>query len=320
MSVKEPLFRKSSGTQIVPTKIIKNEYQCNKRPPQASRKCSSVVSQETSFDLKINELTNEESIRQEILGINAMNYENDDLNNEQDLSDYNDYLRDLEKEEYAEKEPILNKTMEVQNVAMEEISGSITDLNKPKLDTINESITEVVQLNIKKLQLNKKEELTAAPQAQIKPLTLAEKIKNVKSKTNTNKRFTPPIAQPTPLKSQSKSKLGINMSVNNSSPKTVKTTKPTVPESSRSVRPTIQSGSSNKYTKPSTAPDSAKSIRPSITIETEKALKPSEANDYSKSSVKNEPAKAEKSSSTLESQKKISVVNTNNLAVNKHNH
>ena len=257
-----------------------------------------------SFDLKINELTNEESIRQEILGINTINYENDDLNNEQDLSDYDEYLRDLEREEYPEKEPILNKTLEVQKNGVDEINGSITDLNnKSRLDTINESATELVQLNIKKLQLNKKEE-QAAPAAVLvtKPLTMAEKIKNAKSKINVNKRATPSIVQSTPLKSQSKSRIGYNVPVNNnSSYKAVKITKPTASDSARSFRPAVQSGSI-KSTKPSTAPDSAKSTKPSITIETDKA----KANG----GVKNEYIKPPNS---VEPQKKLSI--NNNLTV-----
>lgn len=149
---KEPLFRKSSGTQnLITTKMPKNPNEnfnivqrraAHNSTPQ--RKTSSNASED--FDLRISELTNEQSVRQEILSV---------LENEQDLSEYDDYLKDLENEEYQVKKPATSEANQDETTIL---NGSLIDLNRSKLDTINESMTEAMQLNIKKLQLNKKED------------------------------------------------------------------------------------------------------------------------------------------------------------------
>jgi len=136
-----------------------------------TRKPSSTASQDlpdlSDFDLKISELTNEASIRQDILlAISNNNNKNND--NEQDLSDYDEYLKELETEEYPHRPGIRSDE-----------ACSQLDLDKSsKLDTIDESsLTEGMHLKIKKLHLNKKSE-EAKPGSEAKPgLTLAERIK-----------------------------------------------------------------------------------------------------------------------------------------------
>lgn len=119
---------------------------------KSSRKPSSTIDLTSEFDLKINELTNEASIRQEILA--SMNSHEEDCNNEQDLSEYDDYLKELENEELPQRPAKSNEK------ASESDEPFKSTLEKSgKLDTIDESsLTEVMQLNIKKLQLNKKNE------------------------------------------------------------------------------------------------------------------------------------------------------------------
>jgi len=138
-----------------------------------ARKASSIASQDlpdlSEFDLKISELTNEASIRQDILmGISNNNNNNNKNNdNEQDLSDYDEYLKELENEEYPHRP------------GRSDEACSQLDLDKSsKLDTIDESsLTEGMHLKIKKLQLNKKSE-EVKPGSDAKPaLTLAERIK-----------------------------------------------------------------------------------------------------------------------------------------------
>ena len=113
-SVKEPLFRKSSANQnLINSKLPakqhnpesssqnhQNQYSKQKLINSNLNSGQQLPNNVSEFDLRISELTNEASIRQDILGIISISNHNNNNNiehdNEQDLSEYDDYLRDLE--------------------------------------------------------------------------------------------------------------------------------------------------------------------------------------------------------------------------------
>ena len=152
----------------------------NNNTPQ--RKTSSNASEEQmDLDLRISELTNEQSIRQDILSV---------LENEQDLSEYDEYLKDLENEEYTTKKSFDHSKHINESVDTINLNGSLIDLNRSRLDTINESMTEAMQLNIKKLQLNKKEDpalISASSNTNEIKNNYTNNMKNGKNKIMTRK-------------------------------------------------------------------------------------------------------------------------------------
>ncbi len=158
----------------------------------------------SEFDLKISELTNEASIRQEILtAISPHNHHHNHSHpeNEQDLSDYDDYLKQLESEEFPQRPGRSDEISPAENTI------SLLDLSKAgKLDTIDEtSLTDGMQLKIKKLQLNKKSEETKN-NIETKPVsTLADRNKSNNSTASIRSTIRQPAKRFVHVVSKSKS-------------------------------------------------------------------------------------------------------------------
>ena len=127
----------------------------------------------------------ENSIKQDTIQVAETPHRNEDMINEQDLSEYDEYLNAL----YAE-EHVNNKSSNLENSSL---MGSLVDVKANKLDTINESINELMQMNIRKLHLNKKPDNPKLPNDNSKTMSLASKIKTFQqNKMLAAKSTTPP--------------------------------------------------------------------------------------------------------------------------------
>ena len=136
----------------------------------------------------------ENSIKQDTIQVAETPNRNEEMINEQDLSEYDEYLNAL----YAE-EHLNNKSTNPENSS---VMGSLVDVKSNKLDTINESINELMQMNIRKLHLNKKPDnpKLLPDDSNSKTMSLATKIKTFQqNKILAAKSTTPPNSKFKPL-------------------------------------------------------------------------------------------------------------------------